>query len=237
MEEKELRDLIRVAIGYDPVPLSIRDHPEITFEYRTAKDRDGLIDRISAALLAATPKPTTAWIPIDLLFRDRNNGEVRLASKMLVEVVKHGNEVLFQDADNGTHRMVALEHIENTRTIGEKEDAPTQELCDRCGWALSGHLRSQYGLDCPPGGVRPGFRRSDVPEPSAEHAYQGNLSQDTCWVMVDGEMCRKPIEAHVGTQGEPSDAVVDAARGALPQFTLITREHMRAALRAAGKER
>lgn len=49
--------------------------------------------------------------------------------------------------------------------------------------------------------------RSVVPEPSAEHAYRGNRSQDTCWVVVDGKMCRKPIEAHPEPQGEPSDAL------------------------------
>lgn len=51
LAEAELRDAIREAIGYHPVPLSIRDHPEIRSEYRTSEDRDGLVDRISAALL------------------------------------------------------------------------------------------------------------------------------------------------------------------------------------------
>lgn len=32
-------------------------------------------------------------------------------------------------------------------------------MCERCGWALSGHIRSQYGLDCPTR-HRPGFHRS-----------------------------------------------------------------------------
>lgn len=49
--EQELRQKISNAIGYAPVPLSIRDHPEITFEHRTAADRDHLVDRISAALM------------------------------------------------------------------------------------------------------------------------------------------------------------------------------------------
>lgn len=44
-EYKALKD----AIGYDLVPLSIRNHPEIRFEYRTTADRDGLIERILAA--------------------------------------------------------------------------------------------------------------------------------------------------------------------------------------------
>ncbi|UVF61402.1 hypothetical protein SEA_SPARCETUS_73 [Microbacterium phage Sparcetus] len=70
--------------------------------------------------MALRPKHT-AWIPIDLMFRDRYNGLVRHAPYMLVEVVKHGNEVLFQDAENGTHRMVALQHIENTRAAVEIE--------------------------------------------------------------------------------------------------------------------
>lgn len=43
------RKALEVAIGYEPVPLSIRDHPEIRFEYRTAADRDGLVERILAA--------------------------------------------------------------------------------------------------------------------------------------------------------------------------------------------
>lgn len=42
-------------------------------------------------------------------------------------------------------------------------------------------------------------------------------------------------EVQGNLQGEPSDAQVDAARGALPQFTPITRDHMRAALRAAAE--
>lgn len=47
-----LEDVIRRAIGYDLVPLSIRNHPEITREFRTAEDADGLVERISAALRA-----------------------------------------------------------------------------------------------------------------------------------------------------------------------------------------
>ena len=49
-ETDPLRDTIRTAIGYEPVPLSIRDHPEITKEFRTAEDADGLVDRIELAL-------------------------------------------------------------------------------------------------------------------------------------------------------------------------------------------
>ena len=51
-ETDHLRDTIRTAIGYELVPLSIRDHPEITKEFRTAEDADGLVDRIEAALRA-----------------------------------------------------------------------------------------------------------------------------------------------------------------------------------------
>lgn len=51
-ETDHLRDTIRTAIGYDPVPMSIRDHPEIRAEFRTAEDADGLVDRIEMALRA-----------------------------------------------------------------------------------------------------------------------------------------------------------------------------------------
>lgn len=51
----------------------------------------------------------------------------------------------------------------------------------------------------------------EAPEPSADHEYRGNRSQDTCWVEVDGKMCRKPVEAHTQPQAEPSDAQVEAA--------------------------
>lgn len=46
----DLKTIIRNAIGYEPVPLSIRDHPEITSEFRTAADADGLVERISKAV-------------------------------------------------------------------------------------------------------------------------------------------------------------------------------------------
>lgn len=49
-ETDHLRDTIRTAIGYDLVPLSIRNHPEIRAEFRTAEDADGLVDRIELAL-------------------------------------------------------------------------------------------------------------------------------------------------------------------------------------------
>lgn len=52
-ETNPLRETIRTAIGYELVPLSIRDHPEITREFRTAEDADGLVDRIEEALRAA----------------------------------------------------------------------------------------------------------------------------------------------------------------------------------------
>lgn len=112
----------------------------------------------------------------------------------------------------------------HTPTDDERE-APTQELCDRCGWAISGHLRSQYGLDCPPGGSRPDFRRSEVPEPS-------RIGCNVCGeALPDGEphVCSEP-------QGEPSDAQVDAAQLALAHsgHSVYSKEGMRAALRAAG---
>jgi len=43
------RDALRAAIGYDPVRVSIAGHPEITETYRTAIDRDDLIERVIAA--------------------------------------------------------------------------------------------------------------------------------------------------------------------------------------------
>lgn len=46
----DLERIIRAAIGYEPVPLSIRNHPEITAEFRTAADADGLVERISTAI-------------------------------------------------------------------------------------------------------------------------------------------------------------------------------------------
>lgn len=57
MKESELRERLKKAIGYDPVKLSIRDHPEITYEYRTIDDRDGLVDRITAELLPFLAEP------------------------------------------------------------------------------------------------------------------------------------------------------------------------------------
>lgn len=58
----------------------------------------------------------TTWIKVDLRFRDRSTGVVRYAPDQLIEVVVHGNEVLFQDQESGTHRMVATQHIEAVRT-------------------------------------------------------------------------------------------------------------------------
>lgn len=118
MQEQELRELIKNAIGYDPVPLSIRDHPEIRSEFRTAEDRDGLVDRITAALLPVLPRrQETTWMKVDLRFRDLYSGLVRYEPNKLVEVVLGApNQVLFQDEENGTHRMVATQHIEAVRT-------------------------------------------------------------------------------------------------------------------------
>lgn len=47
-----LEAAIKVGIGYDPVPLSVRGHPEIRLEHRTLADRDGLVERITLAVLA-----------------------------------------------------------------------------------------------------------------------------------------------------------------------------------------
>lgn len=41
---------IEIAIGYDPVPLSIDGHPEIRWTHRTVTDRDGIVDKIMAML-------------------------------------------------------------------------------------------------------------------------------------------------------------------------------------------
>lgn len=48
---EEVEKAIMAGIGYGLVPLSIRDHPEITLEYRTIKDRDGLVERITPKIM------------------------------------------------------------------------------------------------------------------------------------------------------------------------------------------
>lgn len=53
------RATLEQAIGYELVPLSIRNHPEIRYEYRTADDRDGLVDRIIASDFRKGPRPIT----------------------------------------------------------------------------------------------------------------------------------------------------------------------------------
>lgn len=53
------REGLEQAIGYELVPLSIRNHPEIRFEFRTTEDRDGLVDRILAAGYRKGPRPVT----------------------------------------------------------------------------------------------------------------------------------------------------------------------------------
>lgn len=68
--DRTLEQIISDAIGYDLVPLSIRDHPEITREYRSAKDRDGLVERISAALIAEATKPVQRIYPLKINFED-----------------------------------------------------------------------------------------------------------------------------------------------------------------------
>lgn len=49
----ELERIIRGAIGYNRVPLSVTDHPEIRFGFRTAADADGITERVTSALIAA----------------------------------------------------------------------------------------------------------------------------------------------------------------------------------------
>lgn len=82
-----------------------------------------------------------------------------------------------------------------------------------------------------------------VPEPSAEHFHIWSdppCRPGECRMEPQGERFADHSERYAPKrpkepQGEPTDEAVDAARGALPQFTLITREHMRAALRAAAE--
>lgn len=61
--------------------------------------------------------------------------------------------------------------------------------------------------------------------PTEGHAYRGNRSQDTCWVMVDGEMCRKPIEEHAPTDDE---------REAIAQVILPTFDQLASAVYGDG---
>lgn len=48
-----LEEVIAIAIGYEPVYISIDGHPEIRLTHRTAADRDGLVARIAAAIEAS----------------------------------------------------------------------------------------------------------------------------------------------------------------------------------------
>lgn len=105
----------------------VEDVAKILAGAHPAESLGNIVREILEYVDSVAPKPQelrpehTAWIPVDLLFRDRYSGTVRHAPYMLVEVVKYGNEVMFQDAENGTHRMVALQHIENTRSAIEVE--------------------------------------------------------------------------------------------------------------------
>lgn len=47
---QELQDIIKAAIGYDQVPVSIDGYPEIHWTFRTLKDRDDLVKKISHAV-------------------------------------------------------------------------------------------------------------------------------------------------------------------------------------------
>lgn len=132
----------------------------------------------------------------------------------------------------------------------EEREASKQELCDRCGWALSGHVRSQYGPDCPPGGSRPGFRRSEVPEPSASREKLIALLRSR-FAWHSGATFEQDADAILALlepepQGEPYDAVIrqavldglDAASVLQSPFQPQTRElvveQITLALRAGG---
>lgn len=110
----------------------------------------------------------------------------------------------FADRDNGLNWQGRIRELADALEAAKKAHTPTDDERE----ALANLVQLGFVTDWYEAADRilaAGFRRTEVPEPSAEHAYQGNRSQDTCWVMVDGEMCRKPVEAHVGTQGEPSE--------------------------------
>lgn len=81
LTEDELREKIKVAIGYAPVPLSIRDHPEIRSEYRTVEDRDGLIDRISVALKPFVAFPEGPLDPMPWVVHSADDGDIRFATE------------------------------------------------------------------------------------------------------------------------------------------------------------
>ena len=113
---------------------------------------------------------------------------------------------------------------------GETSD-DEREICDRCGWATSGHLRSQYGLDCPPGGARPGFRRAVQSEPTARHTF-------------DSDDCVTRECDCANRQGEPTDAqlseieqrVYDEHRGMVAGFAkALIRAGWAAAVREGGR--
>lgn len=57
----------------------------------------------------------TVWLNVDLRFRDRYTGKVRDAPNQVIEVVVHSGDILFQDMESGTHRMVPPEHVEGIR--------------------------------------------------------------------------------------------------------------------------
>ena len=71
------RETLEQAIGYELVSLSIRNHPEIRYGYRTAEDRDGLVDRIIASDFRKGPRPITDEMVEAAAreYHERGNGE------------------------------------------------------------------------------------------------------------------------------------------------------------------
>lgn len=97
-------------------------------------------------------------------------------------------------------------------------------ICERCGWSLLGHLRSQYGLDCPTTS-RPGFHREstsrafEVPQLSALDAVKVWSRESGGWTRsaerdyIEGyqdaqEAVRGLIRSHPDRLGEPQTLVV-----------------------------
>lgn len=106
-------------------------------------------------------------------------------------------------------------------------------VCERCGWALSGHIKSQYGLDCPTIS-RPGFHRASggrevtvSSQLSALDAVKGWARESGGWTRlvepdyVEGyqdaqEAVRSLIDSYLDRPGFPSDAIL-ASEGIEPE--------------------
>lgn len=73
----------------------------------------------------------------------------------------------------------------------------------------------------------PGFRRSEVPEPSAEHVFGIAGEHKVCRTCGLADFQHEP-------QGEPSDAQVRAAQEVLAKWRPMPESVVRDALRAAG---